>query len=104
MAALCRYGHTEGRYSSGKCRACSREQVAAYYRRTRPARLEYYHRQKEKNQWRAFKGHLKRTFGLTIEAYDAMLSAQHGCCAICGSASSGSSKRGWHVDHCHETG
>jgi hypothetical protein len=48
------------------------------------------------------KSHLKKTFGLTLEEYDAILSAQGGGCAICKTATSGS--RRWHIDHCHATG
>ena len=48
------------------------------------------------------KSHLKRTYGLTIEQYDAMLEAQAGVCAICGKPP----RNGYvlHVDHDHETG
>src|SRR3954454_6352124 len=42
--------------------------------------------------------HLKRRYGITAEDADAMLEAQNGLCAICGSAPAA------HVDHDHETG
>lgn len=41
--------------------------------------------------------HLKRQYGITVEKYAEMLSAQAGGCAICG----GSSSRRLSVDHCH---
>jgi hypothetical protein len=47
------------------------------------------------------KSHLKRKYGITLEQYDAMLTAQLGVCAIC------SEKPGdltLHVDHDHATG
>ena len=44
---------------------------------------------------------LKRTFGLTVEEYDAMLDAQHGVCAICGKLPQ---KKRLAVDHNHTTG
>ncbi|WP_277474977.1 endonuclease VII domain-containing protein [Klebsiella variicola] len=45
---------------------------------------------------------LKRNFGLTLEAYNVMLSAQGGVCAICGG--NNPNGRSLAVDHDHETG
>jgi len=44
------------------------------------------------------KSHLKRTYGLTLEDFDAMLAAQGGGCAICGKPDVD------HIDHDHRTG
>lgn len=44
---------------------------------------------------------LKRKYGITPEAYDAMHEAQSGKCAICGLADS---DRRLAVDHCHKSG
>lgn len=41
----------------------------------------------------------QQRFGLTREAFDAMLAAQGGGCAICGTTDPGSSH--WHTDHDH---
>lgn len=47
-------------------------------------------------------GHLRRTFGLSLEAYEELLRAQCGRCRVCGRLPrTGSSL---HVDHDHETG
>lgn len=48
---------------------------------------------------------LKRRYGMTIEAYEAQLTAQDGVCAICSNPPKGGprSKR-LHVDHNHITG
>ena len=48
------------------------------------------------------KSHLKRTYGLTVEEYDAMLAAQGGGCAICGRPPRADISL--HVDHDHNTG
>ncbi len=52
------------------------------------------------------KQHLKRTYGITPEEYDAMLEKQHGSCAICEAETAGSSRSNiyFSVDHCHTTG
>jgi hypothetical protein len=48
------------------------------------------------------KSYLKRTYGISLEQYDAMLAAQNGVCAICDEARP--DERTLHVDHDHETG
>lgn len=48
------------------------------------------------------KSYLKRTYGLTLEQYDAMLASQDGVCAICGKPPSNAFVL--HVDHDHVTG
>ena len=45
--------------------------------------------------------HLKKTYGITIEDYDRLLSAQGGKCAIC---KGGTSKNFFAVDHNHRNG
>ncbi len=51
--------------------------------------------------------HTKRKYGLSPDAYDAMLVEQGGRCACCGEPFSGPTKDGKRsvcVDHCHKTG
>lgn len=52
-----------------------------------------------------YKQHLRKAYGLTVEAYDALLIAQENRCAICGR---GPDEAGWKkrlsVDHDHATG
>lgn len=45
---------------------------------------------------------LKRLYGITLEAYEALLEAQDGCCAVCGTRPT--KKMSLCVDHDHETG
>lgn len=46
---------------------------------------------------------LLRSYGITIEQFYELLSAQDGRCAICG-VEEPPTKTRWHVDHDHETG
>ena len=72
-------GHREGG-GPNKCPQCVIEMKGADHLRRAALRLKY---------------------GLTMEAYTAMLDEQGGACAICGSAPDG---RPLHVDHDHATG
>jgi hypothetical protein len=46
--------------------------------------------------------YFRQKYGLTLDERDAMLAAQGGVCAICEQVEH--AKRGWAVDHCHQTG
>ncbi len=48
------------------------------------------------------RSHLKRTFGITPEEYEARLAEQGGGCAVCGRAPKAG--KSLHVDHDHESG
>jgi len=103
----------------GDCKLCNAAASRARYEADRVAeiarvkrwqqanadRVNAYHRERRadpevKRQARAY--HLMRTFGITIEQYEAILAGQGGVCAICGRAPSESISL--HVDHDHETG
>lgn len=43
-------------------------------------------------------------YGLTLEAYDEMVTKQDGCCAICKTFEPLTRTGVWPIDHCHETG
>lgn len=47
---------------------------------------------------------LRRTYGISLEEYNAILLAQGGACGICKSATVGNCGRRLYVDHNHETG
>ena len=53
-----------------------------------------------KDRYRAID--LKRNYGVTVEQYDAMHTAQSGRCAICGGVNANGKRLA--VDHDHETG
>ena len=48
--------------------------------------------------------HLKRSYGITIEQFDAMLDGQGGACAVCRSVDPKGYRGVFMVDHCHTTG
>lgn len=48
--------------------------------------------------------HLQRTFGISLEQFDALLAKQMGHCAICHSTEPGGLHGQWEVDHDHKTG
>jgi hypothetical protein len=108
----------------GYCKPCKSLEFKAYYaanitkekkreyaRNSKPenraARNEYWRQRKlaepEKTFTRKRTSYLKTQYGITPEIYDAMLAAQFGCCAICGSESPGRGGKYFHVDHCHTT-
>jgi len=57
------------------------------------------------NEFRKYKGFIKRAYGITWEDYCGMLDAQGGVCAICKDPDSGNIRTSGKlfVDHCHST-
>ena len=49
-------------------------------------------------------GHLKRTFGITLDKYTELFDLQNGQCAICSTISPGKGRKNFCVDHNHLTG
>lgn len=96
----------------GDCKACHAVRAKAWYaanrerviekakrwQRENPERVRAYRRERNATRTREIReGHLRRTFGMTLRDYDAMLAAQGGRCAICGvEPANGES---FHVDH-----
>jgi hypothetical protein len=101
--------HRAGKWFQGACKACvcarTAAWVAAHPERARVNSLASAKRARKANPHkyhtkdRAFD--LKRKYGLTIEDYNRMLSAQNGVCAICKRPPTG--KHRLAVDHCHTT-
>ena len=96
-----------------QCRECRNEKQRAYWaalpedvRIARQKDGEYQRKYREINSERvkelSRKTHIMRKFGITIEEYDAMFSAQNGVCAICENICATGYKLA--VDHNHTTG
>lgn len=83
-----------------------RREYARQYRANNPdyvERLNAAGRERYKNNRdRHRNDYLRRTFGMTLDEYRVMESAQDGCCAICRQQCK--SGRSLAVDHNHETG
>jgi hypothetical protein len=73
------------------CKPCGTKRVAAW-RAANPERARKMYRT----------AHMKRSYGLTPEQYNAMHAEQKGCCAICRRHAS-ELPRGLAIDHDHET-
>lgn len=84
----------------------SKEDKAAYakaWRAKHPLRgREANRRYRAKNPGAARKKYLQTTYGLTLEAFSAMLAGQNGRCAICETDTPDG--QGWCVDHDHDSG
>lgn len=66
---------------------------------------KYYRKNRLQDSYKlaARKYHLRKKYGITIEQYNAIFASQGSKCAICGH-NAPKNKRGWHLDHCHDTG
>ena len=80
---------------AASCKKC----VSAYAKKRRLTKEGY---EESRNS------QLKQNYGMTLEFYNVLLSAQDGVCAICGkpetSKGQGGRVRQLSVDHCHKTG
>lgn len=80
-------------YFGRSCRRCDRREKRVY---DAHYRIEY----SKKNPDVQKRANLKSSYGLSLEAWEAMHSAQSGKCAICGRVP----PKGLDVDHCHTSG
>ncbi len=70
------------------------DKVSAYYK----TRMDKYDPEKRRAQG------LRELYGLSMDAYYAMLASQGGCCALCGVPFGSTRATAPHVDHDHATG
>lgn len=91
-ASSLRAGHVK---SCGCLKLENLKRIGHAHKITDPEEKE---RRAKHNERTALRGRLRRTFGLKIEDYDAMLIAQKGKCKICGS------EKKLSIDHCHKGG
>lgn len=116
----------EGGEPGRTCRACGVFKPVSELRKNKACRLgvtkicnrcvsEQVMRRRDEAPDVALNSHLRRTFGITLDQYNALLERQNGVCAICGEPPTiimgrRSPRQGRMVrprlvvDHCHETG
>lgn len=90
--------------ASGKaswCRECN-NQAHKEWRRNHPHYKNKYRADRKSDPRRFKRYQLKKDYGIKIEEWDLMFSAQESKCAICKATEPG--PRGWATDHCHSTG
>ena len=88
-------GHT------GRCKLCTKSAANTYYSNNKENVLNRIHSSYCPAKARNDK--LKRTYGLSSEDYETMLTNQKHRCLICGSTDSYHNSGKFVVDHCHST-
>jgi hypothetical protein len=87
-----------------KHRDKAKERLIKWRAENREKDQETRKRYKDKHPLQARESHLRRVYGLTLGAFDSMLSGQGGVCAICGGNHWGGKWNTPMVDHDHDTG
>ena len=86
---MCRKDPTLASSYSYECKECTIKRTVRYNKENfKSVRSQY----------------LKRSYGMTFEEFDAMLSDQGNCCAICKTKQPGGRAQRFNVDHNHKTG
>lgn len=117
------YKHSHGMFGlTSKCKKChcemtakwaknNREQVVANHNRWNSENRERIRAQAKARRWKDVeksrekerKKSVYSAYGITFEQKEAMFEAQGRKCAACG-GDEPRSKKGWHIDHCHDSG
>lgn len=87
-------------YEENRDRARAKQRI--WYQNNREKALTYAKEWRENNPEKFKDYSLKFHYGLSLEEYNALWSAQGEACGGCGSTSP-RHKKGWHLDHCHDT-
>jgi hypothetical protein len=82
------YLDSTGRKTNARCKPCHKKHVSKYWH------------SKSREEKQATR--VRAMYGIEPEEYLQMHKSQQGRCAICGEEPT--TKRGLHLDHCHETG
>lgn len=99
---------TRERTGTMTCKTCGEEKSAQGFRGRvcRECRLAWHreHGKKTRTPQRVRADYLRKTYGITVEQYEQMLSEQGGHCAMCPRTAADQQGRVLAVDHCHTTG
>jgi hypothetical protein len=91
---------SRGGQPASRCKPC----CVAAQREWRGKQTDYDKRRYQAVKVETRERHLVRKYGVNLAAYDAMLFAQGGKCAICQTTPETQRYGVFHVDHCHSTG
>jgi len=93
-----------------RCRECVAKAKREWYQRPenrdryKAKTLADYYQRKQLDPDLNFTRKLRHLYGMSVADYEAMLAAQGGVCAVCGSPPRTTGKARLDVDHCHRTG
>lgn len=80
-----------------------KEAKTAWDKTNKEARKQYDKDFKTKNPLYFIDKHLRNTYGITLDEYNALLVVQNNKCAGCGIDSKDAPRQKLYVDHCHNT-
>ncbi len=83
-----------------KCKPCNAE-ASRLFRKNNPEAAKRYDAKRRDTKKRFW---IEDRYGLTTEQFEALKTAQHNVCAICGTNRELGRGKELHVDHNHETG
>ena len=83
------YKYKNNSIYSTECKECSKLRTINY---------------RKNNREKGYSAGIKYLYGITVEDYNKMFSAQKGKCAICKSSETQKNKRRFDIDHNHTTG
>lgn len=81
-----------------------KEAKAAWDKANQEAKKKHNKTFKTKNPLYFIDKHLRNTYGITLDEYNALLTVQNNKCAGCGTDSEKAQRNKLYVDHCHSTG
>ena len=95
-------------FKSGKmaiCKTCKQAKTYAWRKKNPEVYNGRVAEWRKKNPDKQHATEIKRNYGVSIEAYNQLLTEQNCQCKICGKHHDPTAKRGrLYVDHCHQTG
>lgn len=98
--------HRNGRNKDGRnarCKTCANMSSKAWREANTERDQLNTERWNEANPDYKRRNQLQRKYGITVEQYDDLLTAQNGLCGCCETNKPGGRWGTFHVDHCHES-
>lgn len=102
MPRASRAGSEKSRADNKRFRENNPDYFKLYHRKNKARHKASVDRWRKENPGAERAAQLKFKYGMSVAAYEAMLIAQSGRCAVCGTPAT--ARRVLHVDHCHAEG